>query len=102
MINAVKEVTRKNAESYLEDKHIEHIVSAYKIYACEDNYAFIASVDEIAERNYSLNISLYTQNSLDSENKLSFDECVDRWNAQSIVVDAETQKVLSFLMDNES
>ncbi len=28
-INAVKEVTRKNAQSYLEDHHIEHIASAY-------------------------------------------------------------------------
>ena len=58
-INAKEEVTRKNAESYLEDKHIQKIANAYEGYKDIDNFARVVTNKEIENNNCSLNISLY-------------------------------------------
>lgn len=97
-INAVKEVTRKNAQSYLEDAHIAHIASAYENYTDEENYARVASIQEIAEQNYSLNIPLYVRGTIiDTMPAATAEECVDDWLTQSITLREETQKLLDLL-----
>lgn len=58
-INAKHEVTRKNAQSYLEDSHIEKIAGAYSRYEAIDDFSYIASFDEISKNDYELTISLY-------------------------------------------
>ena len=97
-INAVKEVTRKNAQSYLEDAHIAHISSAYENYADEENYAKVATIDEIAAQDYSLNIPLYVRGSIVDPNPVaSVEECVDDWMAQSITAQESTQALIDLL-----
>ena len=97
-INAVKEVTRKNAQSYLEDAHIAHIASAYENYTDEENYAKVASIQEIADQDYSLNIPLYVRGTIiDTTPAATVEECVDDWLAQSITLREETQKLLDLL-----
>lgn len=58
-INAIKEVTRKNAESYLEDSHIKHIVDAYFGGIDVERFCKISDVEEISNNDYSLSIPLY-------------------------------------------
>lgn len=97
-INAVKEVTRKNAQSYLEDAHIAHISSAYENYVDEENYAKVATIDEIAAQDYSLNIPLYVRGSIVDPNPVaSVEECVDDWMAQSIAAQESTQALIDLL-----
>lgn len=96
-INALKEVTRKNAQSYLEDKHIEHISSAYENYIDEDKYAKVATIDEIAANDYSLNIALYARDEIETEPVLSIEESVDDWLTQQIVSNENIQKLISLL-----
>lgn len=97
-INAVKEVTRKNAQSYLEDAHIAHISSAYENYVDEGNYAKVATIDEIAAQDYSLNIPLYVRGSIVDPNPVaSVEECVDDWMAQSITAQESTQALIDLL-----
>ena len=97
-INAVKEVTRKNAQSYLEDAHIAHISSAYENYVDEENYAKVATIDEIAAQDYSLNIPLYVRGSIVDPNPVaSVEECVDDWMAQSITAQESTQALIELL-----
>lgn len=99
-INAVKEVTRKNAQSYLEEEHIAHIAAAYARYEDEDNYAKVATIQEIAEKNDSLNIALYVRDSITEKETLSVDECVDDWLSQSVTTQKEIQKLMK-LLDKE-
>jgi len=66
-INAIKEVTRKNAESYLEIDHIRKIVDAYKKGVAENDFCRTVSVEEIEKNNYDLTISLYTHSITDIE-----------------------------------
>lgn len=96
-INAVKEVTRKNAQSYLEDSHIEHISGAYERYCDEENYAKVATIREIEAQDFSLNIPLYVRGEVLSEPVLSVQECVDDWLAQSIAVKESTAALIALL-----
>ena len=96
-INAVKEVTRKNAQSFLEDTHIAHIASAYENYCDEENYAKIATQDEIAEKDYSLNIALYVRDGAIEDPTQSVEECVDDWLAQSIALNDSISALIKML-----
>lgn len=66
-INAIKEVTRKNAQSYLEDPHIENIIKAYIGRQDIDRFCKQATKEDIMTNNYSLSIPLYVH-ALESEN----------------------------------
>ncbi len=47
-INAVNEVERKNAQSYLEDRHIARIAAAYDSYADDGDFAKVATLFDFA------------------------------------------------------
>lgn len=96
-INALKEVTRKNAQSYLEYKHIEHVSSAYENYIDEDKYAKVATIDEIAANDYSLNIALYARDDIIVDPVYTIEESVDDWLAQQIVSNEQTQALMNLL-----
>ncbi len=60
-INAVNEVERKNAQSFLEEKHIRKIAGAYERYESEDGFAKVVTIKDIEEKHFSLSIPLYVQ-----------------------------------------
>lgn len=96
-INAVKEVTRKNAQSYLEDAHIAHMASAYENYADEEGYARVATIDEIEGKEFSLNIALYVRNGTVVDPVLSVEECIDDWLSQSMAAREQTDALIALL-----
>ena len=84
-INAIDEVERKNAQSYLEDKHIRKIAKAYSDYATVDGFAKVATIQDIAENNFSLSIPLYVK-APEKEGEIdtrSVQEHYDGWRASS-------------------
>lgn len=95
LINAVNEVTRKNAQSYLEDEHIEHIASAYRDFKDENGYSKVVSIKDVEEQGFSLSIPLYVRSSGGQEPVKPLDECIDDWIAQS----ANVQSALKALTD---
>ncbi len=84
-INAINEVERKNAQSYLEDKHIKRIADAYEAYATEEGFAKLATLDEIAENSYSLSIPLYVKLPVDEESvdNRSVQQRYESWHERS-------------------
>lgn len=58
-INAVNEVTRERAQSFLTDEHIQRIVMAYNSFSDELGFTHIASLEEIRARDGNLSIPLY-------------------------------------------
>ncbi len=60
-INAVNEVTRERAQSFLEDDHIEKIVNAYHAFADVDDFARVVTLAEIEAHHGNLSIPLYVQ-----------------------------------------
>ena len=69
-INAINEVERKNAQSYLRDDHINRIAKAYEKYDNEEGFATIATIDEIEKNDYSLSIPLYVKGVSVDENEM--------------------------------
>lgn len=58
-INALNEVTREGAQSFLTGAHIEHIVSVYRAFEDEPGFARVATLDEIRAKDGNLSIPLY-------------------------------------------
>jgi type I restriction enzyme M protein len=58
-INAVDEVTRERAQSFLTYEHVEHIVKAYNDFKNKTGFARVAALDEIRAKDNNLSIPLY-------------------------------------------
>lgn len=80
-INAVKEVTRKNAESFLEDEHIAKIANAYDDYESIPGFAKKATIKDIKNNGYSLSIPLYVseQTEVKQEEVYDLKTCCQDW-----------------------
>ncbi len=61
LIDAVNEVARERATSFLRPEHQERIESAYAAFADEEGFAKVATLEEIAAQGFSLSIPLYVK-----------------------------------------
>jgi type I restriction enzyme M protein len=59
LINAVNEVTRERAQSFLTDEHLSRIVEAYRNFKNEDNFARVVTIEEVRKNNGNLNLQFY-------------------------------------------
>ena len=99
-INARGDVTRKNAQSYLEEKHIQRIASTYHGFKEIENYSTVATVREILNNKGKLSVALYLNHDNDSIESYEFSDSVSEWEeASTSVSDAysELNKLLSLL-----
>ncbi len=81
-INAVKDVTRKNGESYLEQGHIHKIAKAYMDGIELPEFCRIVRLDEIEKNNYDLSIQKYIFIDENASNTpLNTEECINNWRA---------------------
>ncbi len=60
-INAVDEVTRERAQSFLKEAHAERILGAYRSFAEVEGFAHVATLDEIEANAGNLSIPLYVR-----------------------------------------
>lgn len=81
-INAVHEVTRRNAQSFLEEEHIDKIASAYFSFEDAPEFSRVVPIDDIERQRFSLNISLYISSTNNNGNgsDLSLAESIELWN----------------------
>lgn len=98
-INAVNEVERKNAQSYLEDRHIQKIAEAYHQYSDEAGFARVATIQDIADHNFSLSIPLYVKQEIEATETdiRSVQEHYDNWMAASETMKLSYAKLNSLL-----
>lgn len=81
-INAKNEVTRKNAESYLEEDHILKIVQTYIDFKTEEGFSAVATTTQIKGYGSKLSIPLYVSGSNGSEDEevsYTLEEALDEW-----------------------
>jgi type I restriction enzyme M protein len=60
-INAVEEVTRERAQSFLTEANQQNILDAYCNFADEEGFARVVLLDEIRNNHHNLNIPLYVR-----------------------------------------
>lgn len=67
-INAVNEVTRERAQSFLEEEHIQRILKAYREFKDVEGFARVATLDEIRANGANLSIPLYVRPTVNGRN----------------------------------
>ena len=99
MINAITDVVRKNGESYLTEEHVTKISGCYHHSTEIPGYSKLVSNEELAEKGYNLNISLYAYESRFSINEsLSFSDAINEWrdvHGQAIEYLTDLTKMIS-------
>ena len=81
MINAISDVIRRNGESFLTDQHIAKIANCYHQSIEKDGFSRLVSINELAEKNYNLNISLYAYaKQFSDEAALSLSDSITEWS----------------------
>jgi type I restriction enzyme M protein len=97
-INAVNEVTRERAQSFLTDEHQTHIASAYHSFQNEEGFAKVATLDEIRGNDFSLRMGLYVPlKTREIENDANGDGLtvkLTKWADSRIRVDGALQVIL--------
>ena len=101
-INAKNEVTRKNAQSYLEEEHIEKIALAYNDFQVQEGFSSIATIEQITEYGSKLSIPLYVKlnGETDSEESYSLEEALDNWLIGSDAFKASYETIKFMLCEN--
>ncbi|WP_439427713.1 type I restriction-modification system subunit M [Micromonospora sp. LA-10] len=96
-INAVNQVSREQAQSFLRERHQMKILAAYEAFGGDDGFAAVATRDEISDKQYSLAISLYVTHSAGEAKSLNVKEAVNEWRAVAGEVDASIRNVVTLL-----
>ncbi len=93
-IDAKNDVTRKNAESYLENSHIRKIVEAYLEYADNDGFAKVISNDDIIKNRSLLSIQSYVKTIIVRE-EYDVERSMNMWEQTSSGTISELSKLLN-------
>ena len=100
-INAVDEVTRERAQSFLLPEHIAKIASAYHDFQTVDGFSYVATLKEIQQNDSSLSIPLYVRRvvGLKNESELQLKDSVNAWLKSSAELRESMQALLDTLAD---
>jgi len=98
-INAVNDVAREQAQSFLREGHQTKILDAYRSFTDVDQFAAVATLDQIAEKSYSLAIPLYVAgaNASESEEQIDIMDALANWRGAAVESDAAIVDVLALL-----
>ncbi|TAM43574.1 MAG: SAM-dependent DNA methyltransferase [Gammaproteobacteria bacterium] len=67
-IDAVNEVTRERAQSFLKPEHQQRILQVFQTFAADDGFSAVATLDQIAGNAASLSIPLYVKRASSAAN----------------------------------
>jgi type I restriction enzyme M protein len=101
LINAVKEITREKAQSFLTPDHIQKIHKAYLDYQDVEGFARVVSIDEIKKNDYNLSVQRYVRpNGKPTEaDSKTLEEILDEWEMGSGNLKASIDDLYSTLRD---
>ncbi len=98
-INAVDEVAREQAQSFLADRHQTKILGAYRDFADAEQFANVATLDQIESKSYSLAIPLYVTGAKasDTGDQVEVVDALANWRFATETSDAAISDVLELL-----
>lgn len=102
-IDAVNEVTRERAQSFLTEQHTQRIVDAYHDFAEIHGFTRIVERDEVLANQSNLNIVLYVRSSrlADEAQRANLDqatlEAVEDWQSSSTILRKSMDDLLRML-----
>jgi type I restriction enzyme M protein len=98
-INAVHDVAREQAQSFLRESHQMKILNAYRSFGDVDHFAALATFDQIAKKSYSLAIPLYVAGAQvpGAGDQVEVADAVADWRVAAEATDAVITDVLTLL-----
>ena len=97
LINAVDEVSRQQAQSFLTKEHIAKISNAYKSFSSDDGFAAIATNEEILANDGNLNIATYVKRVKVQSDLADLRLIIENWQSSSIDVRIESGQLFKVL-----
>jgi type I restriction enzyme M protein len=99
LIDAVNEVARERAQSFLRESHQTRILATYRAFEEVEGFAAVATVDQIAEKGYSLAIPSYVAGAqpADDGDRLNVTGAIADWRAAAHSADTATADALVLL-----
>jgi type I restriction enzyme M protein len=101
-INAVNEVTRERAQSFLTEEHLQRIVRAYKDFKDEPGFTRVVPIEEIRAKEGNLSIPLYVGGETRGQSDASTEtattglpDALSGWLASSAAVRSSLSTLLS-------
>ncbi len=95
-VDAKNEVTRRNAESFLEPRHIQKIVDAYQTFSYVDGFCSVIENTDVINHNAKMSVALYVKNnSFANEEDIDPEEALEQWDTQSGFLNCELEKLFS-------
>jgi type I restriction enzyme M protein len=98
-INAVREVTRKNTNSFLSEEQVSKIANTYHNYQDVESFAKVVTFREISENGYDLSIKKYVFIPKKDEvhETISFPEALSEWDETQANVRYEIESLIESL-----
>ena len=99
LINAVNEVTRERAQSFIRESHQVKILKAYRDFKDQDGFVALATLGQIGLKGYSLAIPLYVAGAkaADIGGQIGVIDALANWRAAAAVSDAAISDTLNLL-----
>ncbi len=96
-INAVDEVTRQQAQSFLTETHIAKITNSYRKFSSEKGFTAVATNEEILANNGNLNIVTYVKRATEKADLVDLPAAVESWRSNSVDVRFATNELVKLL-----
>ncbi len=105
-VNAVKEVTRERAQSFLTEDHIRRIVNAYRSLENVPGFASVVGNDEVLEKGGNLSIPLYVRaengNGNGSQGSAGLGQAIAEWQQSSMALRESMSSLFAVLEKAET
>lgn len=101
-IDALNEVTRERAQSFLKPEHLERIAQTYATFTQEDGFSYVASLTEIAANDANLSIPLYVRRpgaARSGDQSLALYEAIEKWLENSAALRVSMTDLMSTLRE---
>ena len=101
LINAVNEVAREQAQSFLRETHQKKILKTYQDFESVDGFSTVATLEQVAAQNYSLALPLYVKGAtmVSEGEQLSVDDALSYWREAARASEEALQDVLKLLRE---
>lgn len=98
-INAVNDVAREQAQSFLRDTHQKKILDAYRNFSDVERFAAVATLDEIGNKGHSLAIPLYVTGAraADAGEPVDVADALNTWRASADATEAAAANLLALM-----
>jgi len=101
-INARNEVTRRNAQSFLEEEHINKIASAYNSFEDRIDFSKVVPTNTVLQNDSRLSVALYVDHSGEENSSVELGSIISEWHNSSQRTILEYGKIIDLVIGGEN